>query len=53
MRTTTHAGDVGAEQAFDLDVRALEIDDAGPSLVRNTDDNCGSTCPNACATDIG
>jgi FxLD family lantipeptide len=53
MRTTTETGSTGPEQAFDLDIRALETEDAGPSLVRVTDDNCGSTCPQACATNIG
>ncbi|WP_020385153.1 FxLD family lanthipeptide [Kribbella catacumbae] len=53
MRTTTEVISTGPEQAFDLDIRALDIADAGPFMARNTDDNCGSTCPNACATNMG
>jgi FxLD family lantipeptide len=54
MRTTTaDPATTTPAQAFDLDIRALEAHDAGASLIRVTDDNCGSTCPQACATNIG
>ncbi|WTW93471.1 FxLD family lanthipeptide [Streptomycetaceae bacterium NBC_01309] len=42
----------GADREFaPLDIRLIEvIDPAG--LVNVTDDNCGSSCPKACATNV-
>lgn len=41
----------GQEDPFDLDIRFIEN---GPQahalLIASTDDNCGSSCPNACTT---
>ncbi len=38
---------------FDLDIRVIEFGDAASMLVNVTDDNCGSSCPRACATNMG
>lgn len=38
---------------LDLDVRILEAGDDTQPLITLTDDNCGSTCPNACASGPG
>lgn len=40
------------EDPFELDIRVIESTDAA-SLINLTDDNCGSSCPNACATNMG
>ena len=44
-------GDSAQEDLFDLDIRFIEN---GPQahalLIASTDDNCGSSCPNACTT---
>jgi FxLD family lantipeptide len=37
---------------FDLDIRIIESGDAAV-LINLTDDGCGSTCPKACATNVG
>ncbi|MGI9001496.1 MAG: FxLD family lanthipeptide [Pseudonocardia sp.] len=34
---------------FDLDIRIVESGPVIADLMRNTDDNCGSTCQSACA----
>lgn len=41
------------QDPFDLDIRVIESSDAAASLINLTDDNCGSSCPNACATNVG
>lgn len=39
------------EDPFDLDIRFIENGpEANALLVASTDDNCGSSCPNACTT---
>ncbi|TYB40792.1 FxLD family lanthipeptide [Actinomadura chibensis] len=40
------------EDPFELDIRVIESTEAA-SLINLTDDNCGSSCPNACATNMG
>ncbi|CAL2073776.1 FxLD family lanthipeptide [Streptomyces murinus] len=44
----TAAGD-----PFDLDISVLESADDAASLINLTDDGCGSSCPKACASQIG
>ncbi|WP_194908884.1 FxLD family lanthipeptide [Catenulispora rubra] len=34
----------------DLDITFLETGPSAAMLVASTDDNCGSSCPNACTT---
>lgn len=46
-------GSTATEEPFDLDIRVLESSDAAASLINLTDDGCGSSCPNACATNVG
>ncbi|QKZ20368.1 FxLD family lanthipeptide [Streptomyces chartreusis] len=43
----------GGGDAFDLDISVLESGDGAATLINLTDDGCGSSCPNACATNIG
>lgn len=39
------------EDPFDLDIRFIENGpEAHALLIASTDDNCGSSCPNACTT---
>lgn len=38
---------------FDLDIRIIELADAAAALINLTDDGCGSSCPKACATNLG
>jgi len=39
------------EDPFDLDIRFIENGpEANALLIASTDDNCGSSCPNACTT---
>jgi FxLD family lantipeptide len=38
---------------FDLDITVLESVDSTASLIELTDDGCGSSCPRACATNVG
>ncbi|MBT8228016.1 MAG: FxLD family lantipeptide [Dactylosporangium sp.] len=38
---------------FDLDVSIVASGDVVAALMRSTDDNCGSTCPNACVSEAG
>ena len=41
----------GQEDPFDLDIRFIENGpEAHALLIASTDDNCGSSCPNACTT---
>ncbi|WP_017623422.1 FxLD family lanthipeptide [Nocardiopsis chromatogenes] len=37
-----------APEGFDLDIRLIETSDEAESLINLTEDNCGSSCPNAC-----
>jgi len=36
------------DSEFDLDVSIVESGSVVAELMRNTDDNCGSTCESAC-----
>lgn len=39
------------EDPFELDIRFIENGpEANALLIASTDDNCGSSCPNACTT---
>jgi FxLD family lantipeptide len=38
---------------FDLDIKVIESGDVAATLINLTDDGCGSTCPKACATNMG
>lgn len=38
---------------FDLDIRIIESSDEFAVLINLTDDGCGSSCPSACATNVG
>lgn len=39
------------EDPFDLDITFIENGpEANALLIASTDDNCGSSCPNACTT---
>ncbi|MFG2091825.1 FxLD family lanthipeptide [Spirillospora sp. NPDC048824] len=53
MEPLSAAGQTANEDPFDLDIRVLESSDAAASLINLTDDNCGSSCPKACATNVG
>ncbi|MEU5990322.1 FxLD family lanthipeptide [Actinomadura sp. NPDC049382] len=53
MEPLPSAGQTAHEDPFDLDIRILESSDAAASLINLTDDNCGSSCPKACATNVG
>ncbi|MFV2178733.1 FxLD family lanthipeptide [Actinomadura sp. LOL_016] len=53
METPPAAGETANQDPFDLDIRVLESSDAAASLINLTDDNCGSSCPKACATNVG
>ncbi|GAA1897431.1 FxLD family lanthipeptide [Actinomadura bangladeshensis] len=53
MEPLPSAGQTAYEDPFDLDIRILESSDAAASLINLTDDNCGSSCPKACATNVG
>ena len=53
MEPLSSAGQTAAEDPFDLNIRVLEFSDAAASLINLTDDGCGSSCPNACATNVG
>jgi FxLD family lantipeptide len=46
-------GQAAEPDPFDLDIRVIESGDAAAILINLTDDGCGSTCPNACATSMG
>jgi FxLD family lantipeptide len=46
-------GETTDPDAFDLDIRIVEFGDAAVTVVNVTDDGCGSTCPRACATNVG
>ena len=46
-------GAAAEADAFDLNVRVVEFGDAADMLINVTDDGCGSTCPKACATNMG
>jgi FxLD family lantipeptide len=37
----------------DLDISVLESGDGAATLINLTDDGCGSSCPKACATNVG
>ncbi|MFA1550759.1 FxLD family lanthipeptide [Actinomadura chokoriensis] len=52
MEPLSSAAQTADEDPFDLDIRVLEVGDAA-SLINLTDDGCGSSCPNACATNVG
>lgn len=39
-----------ASSEFDLDVSIVESAPVVADLMRNTDDNCGSTCESACTS---
>lgn len=47
------AGEAANQDPFELDIRVLESSDAAASLINLTDDGCGSSCPKACATNVG
>jgi FxLD family lantipeptide len=49
----TQAGEMAGQDPFDLDIRVIESGDAAATLINITDDNCGSTCGGACATNMG
>jgi FxLD family lantipeptide len=54
MSTTTQSSPVEIEvDPFDLDIRVIEAGDTAAALINLTDDGCGSTCPKACATNMG
>lgn len=38
-----------ADTDFDLDITIVASGPTVPDLMRNTDDNCGSTCQSACS----
>ena len=46
-------GETTDPDPFDLDIRIVEFGDAAVTVVNVTDDGCGSTCPRACATNVG
>jgi FxLD family lantipeptide len=44
---------MGVDEEFDLDVRVVEAGEPVGALLRNTDDNCGSTCSGtACVSQV-
>lgn len=49
MDALTHSGTATGPD-FDLDVSIIEVGEVVAGLMRNTDDNCGSTCPAACSS---
>lgn len=53
MQTNTITQPAEPDQPFDLDIRVLERGDAAATLLKVTDDGCGSSCPQACATNMG
>lgn len=54
MATTAVPMDtMGVDEEFDLDVRVVEAGEPVGALLRNTDDNCGSTCSGtACVSQV-
>ncbi|MBE1533236.1 FxLD family lanthipeptide [Actinomadura algeriensis] len=53
MEPPQAAGEAANQDPFELDIRVLESSDGAASLINLTDDNCGSSCPKACATNVG
>lgn len=41
-----------ADDPFDLDITVIEVGEAADTMIQMTDDNCGSSCPNACTTSV-
>lgn len=53
MALETQIGQETQQDAFDLDIACIESGDAAATLINLTDDGCGSTCSNPCATNMG
>lgn len=53
MEPLPAAGEAANQNPFELDIRVIESSDVAASLINLTDDNCGSSCPKACATNVG
>jgi FxLD family lantipeptide len=47
------SGTAADSDPFDLDIRIIESSDEFATLINLTDDGCGSSCPSACATNVG
>jgi FxLD family lantipeptide len=45
--------DLAESNPFDLDIRVIESGTAAAILINLTDNGCGSTCANPCATNMG
>jgi FxLD family lantipeptide len=53
MKAGPQINETAHAEPFDLDIRVIEFGDAAVPLINLTDDGCGSTCPRACATNVG
>jgi FxLD family lantipeptide len=53
MKLPTQTDGTTGPDPFDLDIRLIESSDNAATLINLTDDGCGSTCPKACATNMG
>ncbi|SBW22517.1 hypothetical protein FDG2_2761 [Candidatus Protofrankia californiensis] len=53
MEMESQTDETAEVDPFDLDIRVIECGDEAASLINLTDDGCGSTCPKACATNMG
>lgn len=51
--TQPGTGHAPGANAFALDITFLESSGQDAMLINLTDDGCGSTCPKACATNMG
>ncbi|MGH3798645.1 MAG: FxLD family lanthipeptide [Pseudonocardiaceae bacterium] len=52
MELKTQTGQTAELDPFDLDIRVIESGDTAATLINLTDDGCGSTCANPCATNV-
>ena len=43
---------LSTEDPFDLDITTIESGASADTMIQMTDDNCGSSCPNACTTSM-